>query len=331
MAQVQHDAPALSLLTKDSPAAGNPAVPYEAQKPARARTPHRFPRYSTERIAVPRTTLLELLRTAARLRDLDGEPYSEDAAAISLLLDFEKEDGIRKQADYMRLWGWSKQQMADRWKPLLEDVKMMQENDPKATNLPESIDNPRRILNYGNSAKNCLIRIQEESTKKLHTINNRGESSPVPPSTPISDPITQSPQQPQGPPVPKPTVPPSRLQQTIESIYDAYPLHVGKAAAMVAIKTALATTDSATLLAATLAYAEARKGEPVEFTPYPAKWFSEQRYLDDPTTWAPAPKPVDNATTERERYYQQRREIQERQEAIALAQYYPIQQPPAAQ
>lgn len=77
-----------------------------------------------------------------------------------------------------------------------------------------------------------------------------------------------------------------------ELIYEAYPLKAGKAAALKAIKQALKKIEFTDLLAATQAYADARRmpdGSIAEFTPYPQKWFNQERWKDDHATWKPKP------------------------------------------
>ena len=90
-------------------------------------------------------------------------------------------------------------------------------------------------------------------------------------------------------------------RQLAESVYEAYPRKVGRPVALRAILKALTTTDHETLLRATVAYAEARRGQDQQFTPMPATWFNQQRYLDEPSTWtnSPAIKPKErNERTE---------------------------------
>ena len=90
-------------------------------------------------------------------------------------------------------------------------------------------------------------------------------------------------------------------RQLAESVYEAYPRKVGRPVALRAIARALTTTDHETLLKATVAYAEARRGQDQQFTPMPATWFNQQRYLDEPSTWtnSPAIKPKErNERTE---------------------------------
>ena len=79
-----------------------------------------------------------------------------------------------------------------------------------------------------------------------------------------------------------------------EQVYGAYPLKVGRGAAIKAICKALTEarkTDggAAALLRATMDYAAAVKQWPEadrKFIPHPATWFNRGSYADDPATWA---------------------------------------------
>ena len=71
-----------------------------------------------------------------------------------------------------------------------------------------------------------------------------------------------------------------------EEIYEAFPKKVAKPKALAAIRKALTKVPFPDLLAKTRAYAAARKGE-LQFCAYPATWFNQERYNDDPSTWEP--------------------------------------------
>lgn len=78
------------------------------------------------------------------------------------------------------------------------------------------------------------------------------------------------------------------LENPALAIYQAYPLKVGKAAALKAIAKALKTVDSATLLAATQEFARAVKGwkkEDAQYVQHPATWFNQGRWEDDRRAW----------------------------------------------
>jgi hypothetical protein len=97
---------------------------------------------------------------------------------------------------------------------------------------------------------------------------------------------------------------PSRKETTLttrlaEAIYAAYPRHVGKPAALKAINATLKLEslkqdlglsyqqllDKTRLYARSRAQAVSRNHEEQKFTPHPATWFNQQRYLDDPIEW----------------------------------------------
>jgi len=72
-------------------------------------------------------------------------------------------------------------------------------------------------------------------------------------------------------------------------IYEAYPRKVAKPAAIRAIIGALDKTPLEELLAKTNAYASAVaqwNDDEKQFIPHPATWFNQERYNDDPATWA---------------------------------------------
>lgn len=80
-----------------------------------------------------------------------------------------------------------------------------------------------------------------------------------------------------------------------EAIYQAYPRHEGKKAALKAISVAMRGTPSSDLLKTTMEYAAAVKKWPDSFrytkegrdlVPHPATWFNEGRFLDDPKAWS---------------------------------------------
>lgn len=67
-----------------------------------------------------------------------------------------------------------------------------------------------------------------------------------------------------------------------EQLYKLYPRHVAKGPALKAIAKALESTPFETLKKAVLRYAKERQGEDAAFTPYPATWFNQCRWLDEP-------------------------------------------------
>ena len=80
----------------------------------------------------------------------------------------------------------------------------------------------------------------------------------------------------------------------IKSVYQAYPRKVGKAAALKAIRKALATIAKADdppadpvawLTQRVRMFAASPAGEAGRFTPHPSTWFNQGRYDDDPDEW----------------------------------------------
>ena len=70
-----------------------------------------------------------------------------------------------------------------------------------------------------------------------------------------------------------------------ERIYNAYPRKVGKAASLKAISKALASTTEEFLYSQVVKFAESPAGQRGQYTPYPATWFNQERYNDDPSQW----------------------------------------------
>ena len=76
---------------------------------------------------------------------------------------------------------------------------------------------------------------------------------------------------------------------TAEDIYEAYPKHVGRKAALKAIAAALRDRHGPDLLASTVSFARAVRGWPAErrrFVPNPATWFNRGHFDDDHAYWA---------------------------------------------
>lgn len=94
------------------------------------------------------------------------------------------------------------------------------------------------------------------------------------------------------------TKPPSVQDQAAE-VYAAYPLKVGKPAAIRAITRAIGKHGFDQVFKATKRYAELRAGD-TSFMPHPSTWFNQERYNDDENTWrhdAAKPKPSRNDGT----------------------------------
>jgi hypothetical protein len=70
-----------------------------------------------------------------------------------------------------------------------------------------------------------------------------------------------------------------------DELYELYPRHVARGAAIKAIRQALKKVGYDVLREAVAAYAEARRGQDRNFTPHPATWFNQERWDDDRTEW----------------------------------------------
>jgi hypothetical protein len=96
---------------------------------------------------------------------------------------------------------------------------------------------------------------------------------------------SRSTQPPKPTPQARATPPPKPTQQQIETIYAAYPRKVGSAKAKAEIVRALRKVTFDRLLAAVQEFALSRVGEDPQWTPYPERWFSKERWNDDPREW----------------------------------------------
>jgi Helix-turn-helix domain len=92
-----------------------------------------------------------------------------------------------------------------------------------------------------------------------------------------------------GQSVPEPKKPINRtiIEAQIVNIYDAYPKKAARPAAFKAIKRALESVDAEKLLETTKLYAKTVNGCDPQFIPYPATWFNQERYNDNPIVWKP--------------------------------------------
>ena len=77
----------------------------------------------------------------------------------------------------------------------------------------------------------------------------------------------------------------SGTETLAESIYQAYPRKVSKPAAIRAIKRAMKEHGADFLLARTIQFSADIAWKERTFIPYPATWFNEKRFNDDPSEW----------------------------------------------
>ncbi len=88
-------------------------------------------------------------------------------------------------------------------------------------------------------------------------------------------------------------------ESEIQNLYEMYPRKIGKRSALRAIEKAVTRLGKEKpelrdadkklriewLSEKLRAFAESKMGNAGEFTPYPATWFNQSRYLDDPKEW----------------------------------------------
>ncbi len=75
------------------------------------------------------------------------------------------------------------------------------------------------------------------------------------------------------------------LSADASAIYDLYPRKAGKPAALKAILRALTRISVADLKSKTEGYAKACIGADLNFVPYPATWYNQDRFNDSPEEW----------------------------------------------
>ena len=75
------------------------------------------------------------------------------------------------------------------------------------------------------------------------------------------------------------------LDSEIQEIYSAYPRKVGKAEALRKINMAGRKYSFEFLIGKVREYAKATNGKDKQYIPYPATWFHQERFNDDPSEW----------------------------------------------
>lgn len=75
-----------------------------------------------------------------------------------------------------------------------------------------------------------------------------------------------------------------------EQVYGIYPRKVGRPFALRAIASAIKKHGFERVLAATKQFAVARPDRSDPYTPHPATFYNQERYLDDPQSWLPKGK-----------------------------------------
>ena len=101
-------------------------------------------------------------------------------------------------------------------------------------------------------------------------------------------------------------LPPLRKQQAVE-LYEMYPKKVGRGFALKAAEKAIRLHGYEPIKKALEAYIKAWNGETdFQFMPYPATWFNQERFYDDPATWE---RPKKEVKLTRQQVYEKIREL----------------------
>lgn len=89
-----------------------------------------------------------------------------------------------------------------------------------------------------------------------------------------------------------------KLDEQVEAVYQAYPRKVGKKAAQKKIRKALEEdVEFDELIKAVKLFADSVSGKEKKFIPYPATWFNQGRWEDDPEEWAATSESADAGTS----------------------------------
>jgi hypothetical protein len=86
----------------------------------------------------------------------------------------------------------------------------------------------------------------------------------------------------------------SSIREAAMTLYQIYPKHVARAAALKAIAKAMARESYEFLLESVEAYAAASQWQDRQFIPHAATWFNQERYHDDRDCWE---QPKQKSTT----------------------------------
>ncbi len=184
--------------------------------------------------------------------------------------------------DIFGSWGGIARQANIHWRPedgTISPFKVLMSPDPDSSDTlrnPENegkrieeIEGGFRIINY---AFYRGLRNDDDRREQNRTAQAAYRKRSKPKSAKVS----------QG----KPQSAHAEAEAEAEKIYIAFPLKVGKPAALRAIKSALTVAPFEYLLEKTKEFTAARNGD-LTFCPNPSTWFNQHRYNDDPQTWKP--------------------------------------------
>ena len=139
--------------------------------------------------------LCSLVRYAEAARDRYGEPFSFEAATAKFILDL-REDRTRSLTDYGKLFGWSRQQLRDRYEDLraaAEHSKTPIENQTRTKQEPNK--NQKQAGKLSKTPIENQTRTKQEPNKNQ---TRRGGKKERFPRTPSKERINTSPLTPQA-------------------------------------------------------------------------------------------------------------------------------------
>lgn len=217
------------------------------------------------------------------------------------LYDAECKEKLPIRIGFIGLWCAADREGRFKWEPRRLGAQILPYDDVDFSRVLDALVTRGFIVKY---QINALTYGAIPSWKKHQIINNRERESEIPnfaEDNVLHDDLTRDPRvthasKAEGKGMERNgCIDHADLQSAeIEPIYQAYPRKIGKGAALKAISKALDRGHSQQLLVERAqAYAAATATWPAEdrqFIPHPATWFSQDRFLDDPSEWSRKPQ-----------------------------------------
>jgi hypothetical protein len=293
-------APVYALPTREVPMTTEPEVP--SDPPRKNRTPHKMNMGGTYTYSVHGDLLWDHLRMARRLKEIDNEPFSFEAAVASYILDA-KQKQTKGKADYKRIWGWSEQQLRSRWEELKQTARewltcygrmpngLSGESSKNANGRPtddQRNDNSKQADSSAQSQSSNGRPTDDQRTTNGHTTElgtSNSSKAPLPPASggESAEAEKEKAERLKAERAARAAAKRERERQAAV-IYEAYPLKKARPVALRAIAKALQSHSFEFLLERTEAYNRARNGD-MHCVPNPSTWFNQCRFNDDPSTW----------------------------------------------
>lgn len=205
-----------------------------------------------------------------------------------------------KIAQWSRIFGATNAEQAERAITEIEECEIgdvIREDDGRVTLVSRRIERDLKSMGAKKKQRSSAARIASEKRWEAERMRKACEShedrtADAMPKDAISEARSQNsesnsvsndtntPKPPRGPKM--------KAEADALEIYEAYPLKVGRAAALKAITKALQKEEKDFLLIKTDAFCKARtlpNGKIAEYTKQPATWFNQECYHDDQEAW----------------------------------------------